>query len=177
MSCQDDNTSCHPVGNVGPVGIVGLAGPAGPAGLVGNVGIVDHNFGPAGVVGLAGGNEYYITINNTNTYFSSSGYNDTYSYGYTNPPAPISPSSGVSASISTTPSVRSKLEQTDRVDLREETESLQCSICMENRKNVVYTACSHLECCISCTKEIVINGNNECPLCRTDINDIVIIYT
>src|SRR5665648_248252 len=46
--------------------------------------------------------------------------------------------------------------------------SLQCVVCMTNKRNVAFQPCHHLAVCAQCTKDL-----ESCPICRTSIAVIV----
>lgn len=46
-----------------------------------------------------------------------------------------------------------------------------CSICLENKRNVLLLPCKHVSNCIKCSDKL-----NECPLCRTKIEKMISIF-
>ena len=48
---------------------------------------------------------------------------------------------------------------------------LECCICMDNIKNVIFENCTHVACCKECSKKI-----NKCPICQKKITKITNIY-
>lgn len=49
--------------------------------------------------------------------------------------------------------------------------TMNCAICYENDRDVVFIPCKHNVCCIKCSKSI-----RQCPVCRFKITDIIKIY-
>lgn len=50
-----------------------------------------------------------------------------------------------------------------------------CAVCFTNPKNSVCVPCGHMACCIECLEEIRKN-NNECPVCRAQIREVVKVF-
>lgn len=48
-------------------------------------------------------------------------------------------------------------------------EEEQCSICLNNKKCIVFIECHHLQTCCACTRIILDSTNKTCPCCRTPI--------
>lgn len=53
-------------------------------------------------------------------------------------------------------------------DIITNNEELQCIICMNNRKSVVFIDCSHMILCCKCANKII-DSNKMCPLCKKEI--------
>jgi len=51
-------------------------------------------------------------------------------------------------------------------------EKIQCIVCKQKERNVVFDACNHLVICIDCQRK---STNNICPACLTEYNEIFII--
>jgi hypothetical protein len=51
-------------------------------------------------------------------------------------------------------------------DTRTDVQHEQCSICMENKRCVLFSSCGHIVSCWSCSADL-----HECPLCRKAIAD------
>lgn len=49
--------------------------------------------------------------------------------------------------------------------------TMNCAVCYENDRDVVFIPCKHNVVCIKCSKNI-----KQCPVCRIKINDIIRIY-
>lgn len=49
-----------------------------------------------------------------------------------------------------------------------------CVVCMVNKKKFVYN-CGHLCCCIQCD-DIIMLGNDQCPVCRAAIIQRTLVY-
>ena len=52
-----------------------------------------------------------------------------------------------------------------------EEESRQCSICLENEKNIMFLPCKHLYCCSTCASQLT-----ECSICRKSFKAFVGVY-
>ena len=63
----------------------------------------------------------------------------------------------------------------DTTDTKETEKSIQCSVCMENKKCALLKPCNQIGCCMSCTKTIMQN-DKKCPLCRTLIESFEKVY-
>ena len=44
---------------------------------------------------------------------------------------------------------------------------IQCVVCKDNDRNVVFKPCMHIVCCMDCANQLL---NNQCPNCRMDID-------
>lgn len=55
-----------------------------------------------------------------------------------------------------------------------EIETIQCQICMDNKKKIVLN-CGHTL-CVACLKEIGIRNDHNCPICRLKITSTIILY-
>ena len=62
-------------------------------------------------------------------------------------------------------------EEKEPIDTETKEESLQCAICMTNRKCMALSPCNHLCCCYGCVKQI-----DSCPLCREKIKSVKQIF-
>ena len=49
--------------------------------------------------------------------------------------------------------------------------SNDCILCFNSSKKIVFRPCSHLVCCKNCAKKIL-TSKQECPICKTKINNI-----
>ena len=47
-----------------------------------------------------------------------------------------------------------------------------CSVCMEEKKNILLSPCNHLCVCKKCSTHI----NNMCPICRTPVTSILKVF-
>ncbi|KAL3087679.1 hypothetical protein niasHT_028985 [Heterodera trifolii] len=57
--------------------------------------------------------------------------------------------------------------------------SITCTICMENKRNVIFMPCSHAIVCKSCTEKIMSSsapGAMKCPICKQNIEKILPFY-
>jgi len=61
------------------------------------------------------------------------------------------------------------------VDESTDNESLQCSVCFNNKKCIAFEPCSHLCVCFECSKQIM-NSSKKCPICRSDSINTKHIY-
>lgn len=52
-----------------------------------------------------------------------------------------------------------------------------CCVCMANQKNTVIYPCGHRALCNACAKDVKSRASKRCPLCRTQIKDIITIYS
>jgi predicted amidophosphoribosyltransferase len=50
-----------------------------------------------------------------------------------------------------------------------------CTVCLENPREVVLTGCGHVCLCSDCADRIR-EGDNRCPVCRRDIDQIQPAY-
>ncbi|WP_157237059.1 RING-HC finger protein [Endozoicomonas elysicola] len=50
--------------------------------------------------------------------------------------------------------------------LEEKSSQLECTVCMENDRNVVFAKCHHLVVCGGCAEEL-----KECPVCRGEVKE------
>lgn len=53
-------------------------------------------------------------------------------------------------------------------------DELRCSVCLNNRKNVLFSPCNHICCCQTCFD--MSTNINECFICRQHINSHQIVY-
>lgn len=53
--------------------------------------------------------------------------------------------------------------------------SSECSICMNNKVNSVIYRCGHMCMCYECAKETQ-RRSGDCPICRTQIIDVIRCY-
>jgi len=49
-----------------------------------------------------------------------------------------------------------------------------CCICMERRKDAVFTPCGHRVVCVSCGERL--KSSRRCPICRQDIHSVVRVF-
>lgn len=62
------------------------------------------------------------------------------------------------------------------IDKREkETQSINCTICVEKLRNSILMPCNHLIACFDCST-ILKTRQDPCPVCRQDINEVMRIY-
>jgi hypothetical protein len=54
-------------------------------------------------------------------------------------------------------------------------EGEECKVCMEQQMTHVFAPCGHLCCCVGC-KDKIIRANNECPVCRKQIESSFQVY-
>lgn len=66
---------------------------------------------------------------------------------------------------------RAPVRAPDPEDVDEPDASLQCSICYEKRKIILFQPCNHVACCYSCSTQI-----HTCVICRGRISQKVRIY-
>jgi hypothetical protein len=52
-------------------------------------------------------------------------------------------------------------------------ESIDCSVCMEEPKSVVFAPCGHYYCCLGCATQIHHGAAPNCPICRAPIGQVV----
>jgi len=57
------------------------------------------------------------------------------------------------------------------VESEEIDETEECCICMDQRRSIVFLPCGHVCVCNSCSKDLI-----QCPLCRVQIQQKIIIY-
>jgi len=57
----------------------------------------------------------------------------------------------------------------------EQGDSTACTVCLENPREVVLTACGHVCLCTTCADRIRYR-DNRCPVCRKDIDKIKPVY-
>jgi hypothetical protein len=55
-------------------------------------------------------------------------------------------------------------------------ESRQCAVCLHNRACTTILWCGHANLCVSCARNIVLQGNCMCPTCAKPITRIVRTY-
>jgi hypothetical protein len=48
---------------------------------------------------------------------------------------------------------------------------ISCSVCFENKKNILFTPCSHITCCSSCAQKC-----QDCPICRKTIDNMIEVF-
>jgi len=49
---------------------------------------------------------------------------------------------------------------------------MTCSVCMINKKAVVFVDCGHLATCLECSRKL----NNKCPICSTMNEKVIRVY-
>lgn len=52
-------------------------------------------------------------------------------------------------------------------------ENLQCCVCYENPKNVIFKDCHHMVVCKECYERL---PTKKCPYCKAAIREIITIY-
>uniref|UniRef100_A0A1I7Z3Z0 Neuralized n=1 Tax=Steinernema glaseri TaxID=37863 RepID=A0A1I7Z3Z0_9BILA len=82
------------------------------------------------------------------------------------PPMPPAPPTGVSAAEGST-----SVTTPDSDGTAGEAQS-DCIICMSNQVNTVIYRCGHMCLCFSCA-QTVLSRSRKCPMCRSDITDII----
>lgn len=60
-------------------------------------------------------------------------------------------------------------------DTKTEVSEIQCCVCMENKKCVLFEPCKHIVSCNNCSKNIG-RKKNQCPLCREPIIRMYSVY-
>ena len=48
---------------------------------------------------------------------------------------------------------------------------ISCSVCLENKKNILFSPCNHVACCSLCAQKC-----ETCPICRGDIDNVLEIF-
>jgi len=71
--------------------------------------------------------------------------------------------------------VEKKLELEEKPDQEAEEDSHQCTICLTNKKCVLYAPCNHVASCNECAQKIL-KGTKQCPLCREEVKAMTHIY-
>lgn len=61
-------------------------------------------------------------------------------------------------------------------DIETENDNERCSVCFTNKKSVLYTPCNHITCCNQCSRTLI-TKKLECPVCRTEIKQMINVYT
>lgn len=76
--------------------------------------------------------------------------------------------------------VKSKLGGTDLFGVDEICEtngSMNCSICVTNKKCCMIDSCRHVCLCMKCARKLFFEGNVKCPICRKEMEEkIVRVY-
>lgn len=54
-------------------------------------------------------------------------------------------------------------------------EELLCSICISDKKNILFQPCNHLSCCELCANDLV-SKKGFCPICRVEITNTIKIF-
>jgi hypothetical protein len=54
-------------------------------------------------------------------------------------------------------------------------EELLCTICLAEKKNILFQPCNHLSCCEICAIDLTTKHGN-CPICRIKITNSIKIY-
>jgi hypothetical protein len=65
-----------------------------------------------------------------------------------------------------------------QADEKADHEKETCSICMVNKKMVLYSPCKHLATCNTCAQQILKleESKKQCPLCRAKIEELTNIF-
>ena len=71
----------------------------------------------------------------------------------------------------TKPKINPKQKEITYKDSITEITENQCSICLDNKKCMLFSPCNHVSSCHRCSKKIKM-----CPICREAIKDSIIIY-
>lgn len=50
-------------------------------------------------------------------------------------------------------------------------EIIVCSVCMNNKKNILFSPCQHVTCCARCAEQVSI-----CPICREKIKQTTLVF-
>lgn len=61
-------------------------------------------------------------------------------------------------------------------DVETDVDAMQCVVCMQNGKAILFRPCLHCACCLSCTKSLLPVDKPSCPVCRTEIADVETIF-
>ena len=62
-------------------------------------------------------------------------------------------------------------------DVETDIESESCKICMDNKIQTINLPCGHMVFCFGCSRDFVSNNyEHNCPICRTRITEIKIVY-
>jgi hypothetical protein len=70
---------------------------------------------------------------------------------------------------------KKKLELKEKDDEETEVDSEQCSICLTNKKCVMYAPCNHIASCNQCAQQII-KGQKKCPLCRKVVETMAQVF-
>lgn len=62
-----------------------------------------------------------------------------------------------------------------REDKEAENEKERCSVCLTNKKSVLYVPCNHITCCNLCSRTLI-TKKLECPVCRAGIRQMINVY-
>jgi hypothetical protein len=57
---------------------------------------------------------------------------------------------------------------------KSDVESVQCSVCLENKKNVLFQPCRHICLCVDCARSL--HEKPECPMCRARITGAEVVF-
>lgn len=106
--------------------------------------------------------------NNVNSAFATS-FNNSSNFSF---------SSASSSSSSNTSSEKffTEDELKNKKDTKTDDESIQCKICLENKKCIVLIPCGHSDLCMTCSNTIS-KTSKKCPNCRKNINSRVYYYS
>ena len=77
----------------------------------------------------------------------------------TAPTAPFAPTAPAASAATLV------LDPGNDAEVGEGEDALACSVCLSNRKAVLFTPCSHITCCRTCTLQLQAT-TNKCPICR-----------
>ena len=73
------------------------------------------------------------------------------------------------------PSSENYFSKQKGADNKEEYKEMECVICMDKKNEILLRPCNHTGFCKSCIIE-QIKENNNCPICRKDIQKAYVIY-
>jgi hypothetical protein len=68
-------------------------------------------------------------------------------------------------------------EDDTKNDIETSEERDQCIICLTNKKRCVALPCGHIDCCISCSRDVAMKPDPTCPQCRTKLMEMKITYS
>jgi protein neuralized len=52
----------------------------------------------------------------------------------------------------------------------------ECSICLDSKKDSAIYPCGHVCVCYGCGQFLQNASNNKCPICRSEIQDVILLY-
>ena len=84
---------------------------------------------------------------------------------------PAAPSITVTVPSPVAPTAPPLSEPQTEAEAEEIDENEECCICMDKRRSIVFLPCGHVCVCNTCAKDLI-----QCPLCRVQIQQKIIIY-